>query len=155
MVCAETRTAAGQRSRAFLCKWRLKCKSVADSLQEAGDRLFTFTRLGPWQWRSARTTNVIKRLCEAFRCWIKIQAVLPDTEPRPIVLVTIVRLPGPNRRNRPGGLLGTRSTGSLLRLRTQISWYICQLWDHTNSTSLFPVPAIAVVSTVTGRRVGK
>jgi hypothetical protein len=32
---------------------------VADSLEEAGDRLFTFTRLPPTQWRSARTTNAI------------------------------------------------------------------------------------------------
>ena len=33
------------RRRAFIGKWRLKCKAVADSLEEAGDRLFTFTRL--------------------------------------------------------------------------------------------------------------
>ena len=26
--------------RAFIRKWRLKCKAVADSLEEAGDRLF-------------------------------------------------------------------------------------------------------------------
>jgi hypothetical protein len=30
---------------------------VADSLQEAGDRLFTFTRLPPSQRKSARTTD--------------------------------------------------------------------------------------------------
>ena len=38
-----------QRRRAFLCKWRLKCKAAADSLEEAGDRLLTFTRLPPSQ----------------------------------------------------------------------------------------------------------
>ena len=32
------------------------------SLEEAGDRLFTFTCLPPSQWRSARTTNAIERL---------------------------------------------------------------------------------------------
>jgi hypothetical protein len=31
------------RGRAFIRKWRLKCKAVADSLEEASDRLFTFT----------------------------------------------------------------------------------------------------------------
>lgn len=33
------------RRKAFLRKWRLGCSAVADSLEEAGDRLFTFTRL--------------------------------------------------------------------------------------------------------------
>ena len=36
--------------KAFIRKWRLKCRAVADSLEEAGDRLFTFTRLPPSQW---------------------------------------------------------------------------------------------------------
>ena len=46
---------------------RLKCKAVADSLEEAGDRLFTFTRLPGSQWKSARTTNAIERLHEGRR----------------------------------------------------------------------------------------
>jgi hypothetical protein len=33
-----------QKRKAFLRKWRLKCRAVADSLEEAGDRLFAFTR---------------------------------------------------------------------------------------------------------------
>ena len=33
------------RRKAFVRKWRLKCRAVADSLAEAGDKLFTFTRL--------------------------------------------------------------------------------------------------------------
>ena len=28
----------------FLAKWRLKCRGVADSLEEAGEHLFTFLR---------------------------------------------------------------------------------------------------------------
>jgi len=55
------------RRRAFIRKWRLKCKAVADSLEEAGDRLFTFTRLPGSQWKSARTTNAIERLHEGRR----------------------------------------------------------------------------------------
>jgi hypothetical protein len=66
-------------------KWRLKCKAVADSLEEAGDRLFTVTRLDPSQWKSARTTNAIERLHEEFRRRIKIQAVLPDAETAPML----------------------------------------------------------------------
>ncbi len=34
----------------------LRCRGVADSLEEAGDRLFTFLRYPPQQWKSLRTT---------------------------------------------------------------------------------------------------
>ncbi len=69
-----------ERRRAFMRKWRLKCKAVADSLEEAGERLFTFTRLPLSQWRSARTTNAIERLHEEFKRRIKTQTVLPSAE---------------------------------------------------------------------------
>ena len=85
MVYAETKAEIEARRRAFLRKWRLKCPAVADSLEEAGDRLFTFTRLGPSQWKSARTTNAIERLHEEFRRRIKTQAVLPDAETAPML----------------------------------------------------------------------
>jgi transposase-like protein len=49
MIYAASPAEIEQRRRAFLCKWRLKCKAAADSLEEAGDRLLTFTRLPPSQ----------------------------------------------------------------------------------------------------------
>src|SRR5204862_7401443 len=55
MIYAESRAQVEARRKAFLRKWRLKHGAVADSLEEAGDRLFTFTRLPPSQWKSART----------------------------------------------------------------------------------------------------
>ncbi len=64
---------------------RLKCRAVADSLEEAGDRLFTFTRLPKSQWKSARTTNAIERLHEEFRRRIKTQTVLPEAETAPML----------------------------------------------------------------------
>jgi len=64
----------------FLRKWCLKYKAVADSLEEAGDRLFSFVRLDPSQWKSARTTNAIERLNEEFRRGIKTQTVLPNPD---------------------------------------------------------------------------
>ena len=85
MIYAETKAEIEQRRKAFLRKWRLKCKAVADSLEEAGERLFTFTRLDPSQWKSARTTNAIERLHEEFRRRIKTQAVLPDAETAPML----------------------------------------------------------------------
>ena len=68
------------RRKAFIRKWRLKHRAVADSLEEAGDALFAFTRLPPSQWKSARTTNAIERLHEEFKRRIKTQTVLPSAE---------------------------------------------------------------------------
>ena len=86
MIYAETAAEIETRRKVFLRKWRLKCKAVADSLEEAGDRLFTFTRLDPSQWKSARTTNAIERLNEEFRRRIKTQTVLPCAETVPMLL---------------------------------------------------------------------
>jgi len=69
-----------------LRKWRLKCRAVADSLEEAGDRLFTFTRLDPSQWKAARATNAIERLNEEFHRRTKTQAVRPCAETVPMLL---------------------------------------------------------------------
>jgi putative transposase len=80
MIYAATPEEIEARRKAFLRKWRLKHRAVADSLEEAGDRLFTFTRLPPSQWKSARTTNAIERLHEEFKRRIKTQTVLPSAE---------------------------------------------------------------------------
>ena len=80
MIYAATPTEVAERRKAFLRKWRLKCRAVADSLEEAGDKLFTFTRLPPSQWKSARTTNAVERLHEEFKRRIKTQTVLPSAE---------------------------------------------------------------------------
>jgi transposase-like protein len=80
MIYAATREEIGRRRKAFIRKWRLKHPAVAHSLQEAGDRLFTFTRLPPIQWRSVRTTNAIERLHEEFKRRIKTQTVLPSAD---------------------------------------------------------------------------
>jgi len=85
MIYAETAAEVEVRRKTFLRKWRLKCRAVADSLEEAGDRLFTFTRLPPGQWKSARTTNAIERLHEEFRRRIKTQTVLPEAETAPML----------------------------------------------------------------------
>lgn len=86
MIYADTASEIEKRRKAFLRKWHLKCRAVADSLEEAGDRLLTFTRLDPSQWKSARTTNAIERLNEEFRRRIKTQTVLPCAETVPMLL---------------------------------------------------------------------
>src|SRR6187455_479320 len=80
MIYATTPEEIETRRKAFIRKWRLKHRAVADSLEEAGDRLFTFTRLPPSQWRSLRTTNAIERLHEEFKRRIKTQTVLPSAD---------------------------------------------------------------------------
>jgi len=80
MIYATSAAEIEVRRRAFIRKWRLKCKAVADSLEEAGDRLFTFARLPISQWKSARTTNAIERLHEEFKRRIKTQTMLPSAE---------------------------------------------------------------------------
>jgi len=99
MIYADTAADIEKRRKAFLRtlswfvskplpgnEWLLKCRAVADCLEEAGDRLFTFTRLDPSQWKSARTTNEIERLNEEFRRRIKTQTVLPCAETVPMLL---------------------------------------------------------------------
>ena len=86
MIYADTAAEIEKRRKVFLRKWKLKCRAVADSLEEAGDRLFTFTRLDPSQWKSARTTNAIERLNEEFRRRVKTQTVLPCAETVPMLL---------------------------------------------------------------------
>ena len=80
MIYAATPKEIETRRKAFIRKWRLKCRAVADSLEEAGNRLFTFTRFPPDQWKSIRTTNAIERLHEEFKRRIKTQTVLPSAE---------------------------------------------------------------------------
>ena len=80
MIYAADAVAVARKRKAFLNKWYLKCEAVAASLEEAGEQLFTFTRLPVAQWKSARTTNAIERLHEEFKRRIKTQTVLPSAE---------------------------------------------------------------------------
>ena len=80
MIYAATKQEVEAKRKAFLRKWRLKCPAVAASLEEAGDKLFTFTRFPRSQWKSIRTSNAIERLHEEFKRRIKTQALLPSAE---------------------------------------------------------------------------
>jgi putative transposase len=80
MIYAGTAEEVAARRQAFIREWRLRCRAVAASLEEAGERLFTFTRLPPSRWRSARTTNAVERLHEEFKRRITTRTVLPSPE---------------------------------------------------------------------------
>lgn len=85
MMHAETAAEVERQRRMFLRKWAEKCPAVAQSLREAGEPLFTFTRLPPSQWKSARTTNAVERLHAEFKRRIKTQTVLPQAETAPML----------------------------------------------------------------------
>ena len=80
MIYADSKPEIEWKRKAFIRKWRLKCRAVADSLEEAGDELFAFARFPKSQWKSIRTSNAIERLHEEFKRRIKTQAVLPSAE---------------------------------------------------------------------------
>jgi putative transposase len=80
MMYADTAEEAIAERTAFLGKWRSKCPGVAKSLEEAGDRLFTFLRFPACQWKSIRSTNAIERLNEEFRRRVKVQGMQPNGE---------------------------------------------------------------------------
>jgi putative transposase len=80
MMHAKAAAEVVAKRKAFLAKWKLRCRPVAASLEEAGERLFTFLRYPPEQWRSLRTTNAIERLHEEFKRRIKTQCLLPCAE---------------------------------------------------------------------------
>ena len=77
MIYAKTAAEVEAKRKAFLRKWRLRCPPVATSLEEAGEKLFTFLRFPDDQWKSIRTTNAIERLHEEFKRRIKTQCMLP------------------------------------------------------------------------------
>ena len=80
MIYAKTAKDVETKRKAFIRKWHLKCRAVADSLEEAGDKLFTFLRFPEEQWKSIRTSNAIERLHEEFKRRIKTQCMLPCAE---------------------------------------------------------------------------
>lgn len=80
MIYAKTAIEVQTKRKAFLRKWQLKCRALAESLEEAGAELFTFLRYPPGQWRSLRTTNAIERLHEELKRRIKTQCALPSAE---------------------------------------------------------------------------
>jgi putative transposase len=111
MIYAATPEDIAARRKAFIRKWRLKHRPVADSLEEAGDRLFTFAQLPPSQWRSARTTNAIERLHEEFKRRIKTQTVLPSAETAAMLFWALLASGQINMRKVDGWqTLATRTT---------------------------------------------
>ena len=102
MIYADSAEEVGKQRTRFERKWRLKCAAVADSLAEAGDHLFTFTKFSRSQWRGLRTTNAIERINGEFRRRTKTQASMPNEDAIVLVIYGLIRS-GQIRLNRIAG----------------------------------------------------
>jgi putative transposase len=91
MVYADSCDKVEQERARFLRKWRLRCKAVVSSLEEAGDELFTFLKFPPSQWKALRTTNALERINGEFRRRTKTQASLPDEDAVLLLLYGLLR----------------------------------------------------------------
>ena len=91
MIYAESRAAVEQARTRFTKKWRLRCPAVVESLEEAGDELFTFLRFPTSQWKALRTTNALERINEEFRRRTKTQASLPGQDAVLLLLFGLLR----------------------------------------------------------------
>jgi len=91
LIDGETVTAVEQARARFTKKWRLRCPAVVESLQEAGDDLFTFLRFPASQWKALRTTNALERINGEFRRRTKTQASLPGQDAVLLLLFGLLR----------------------------------------------------------------
>jgi putative transposase len=91
MIYGESREVVEKARIAFVRKWRLRCKAVMTSLEEAGEELFTFLRYPSSQWKSLRTTNALERINEEFRRRTKTQASLPSEDAVLLLLFGLLR----------------------------------------------------------------
>jgi putative transposase len=91
MIYADTVSAVEQARARFTKKWRLRCPAVVESLEEAGDELFTFLRFPSSQWKALRTTNALERINEEFRRRTKTQASLPTQDAVLLLLFGLLR----------------------------------------------------------------
>jgi transposase-like protein len=91
MIYAETAKAVEDARVAFGRKWKLRCKAVFTSFEEAGDDLFTFVRYPVSQWKSLRTTNALERINGEFRRRTKTQASLPSEDAVLLLLFGLLR----------------------------------------------------------------
>ena len=91
MIYAETVSAVEHARTRFTKKWRLRCPAVVESLEEAGDTLFTFLRFPSSQWKALRTTNALERINGEFRRRTKTQASLPGQDAVLLLLFGLLR----------------------------------------------------------------
>jgi Transposase, Mutator family len=74
MIYADSKSEIEAKRKAFICKWRLKCRAVADSLEEAG-RLYAR--------RSDLCVSFLRRLANSGQAFRKQRGTVRPFEARP------------------------------------------------------------------------
>lgn len=91
------------KRKRFRAKWQKLCTGLITSFDEVGDQLlFTFLAFPCLQWCALRTSNVLERIDEEFRCRIRTQASLPKEIAVLLLLFALLR----SGRIRPRKLYG-------------------------------------------------
>jgi putative transposase len=90
MIYAESREAVEHAQIAFARKWKLRCKTVSASFEEAGAELFTFTAFPTSQWKALHYQRA-GTINEEFRRRTKTQASLPSEEAVLLLLFGLLR----------------------------------------------------------------
>ncbi len=80
IIYAEDGMRAREAYAAFVRKWTPLCPKAVASLEEAGERLLTFTAFPKALWKAIRTTNSIENLNREFRRRTKTQASFSSEE---------------------------------------------------------------------------
>jgi len=126
MIHADTAAGVETRRKAHLREWRATCRAVADSIEQAVEGSFAFTRLATSRWKSARTLDAIERPSEAFRRRVEAQTVLPraGTVPMPrralpaSGLIAMRRVDGRETLSRPPAPMTPSTSVSMIRCRS-------------------------------------
>ena len=90
-IYAASREGVEQARVGFLRKWKLRCKAVSLSFEEAGDELFAFAAFPSAQRKALRTANALERINEEFRRRTKTRASLPSEEAALFLLFGLLR----------------------------------------------------------------
>jgi hypothetical protein len=114
MIYATTREEIEARRKAFIRKGRLKHRAVADSLEEAGDRLFTDAGIpGPVSWEA--TANEPSSALTLIVTSPESVNLIPL--PTRLSRTCVRRRPSPRPRGRSGATSGFSSKGTPSNVR--------------------------------------
>ena len=116
IVYAKSGMAAREAYQAFVTKWRKLCPAVAQSLEEAGERLLTFYAFPKSMWKSLRTTNSIENLNREFRRRTKTQASF-STEEAGVTLTTVSRI-----LNKKGGKYADKTIKHVFEIADRLKY---------------------------------
>jgi transposase-like protein len=80
LVYADAREAIEEPRAGSVRNWRLRCRAVVSSFEQAGAELFIFLQFPQLQWKTLRTTDALEHINAEFTRRTKTQASLPGED---------------------------------------------------------------------------